>query len=98
MKANIPALILGASLAALGAGSAVADTVGPQAEHSGMRATRALNMLEAAGDGQYSNFMESGRNFTADVVKGGGTVHVLINPASDQITQMAALDQAPVAY
>ncbi len=95
MKANIHALIMGASLLALGAGSALADTSEPQAGNGGMRATRALNMLEAAGDGQYSNFVQSGRNFTADVMKNGSSMHVLINPASGQITQMAALDRAP---
>lgn len=43
-------------------------------DQQGLRATAALNLLEAKGDGQFSNFSPSGRDFTAVVTKDGKTI------------------------
>jgi hypothetical protein len=51
----------------------------------GSRATRALNLLEDRGDGQFSNFAAAGPYFTADVIKNGRTMPVLIKPDLQQI-------------
>jgi hypothetical protein len=64
------------------------DQLGPNwnaPDIQGMRATHALNMLEAQGYGQFSHFRQAGNDFTADVRKNGRTMQVLINPDSSQI-------------
>lgn len=51
----------------------------------GNRATHALNMLEANGFTQFSNFQAAGRLFTANVVKGGQPMVVTVNPDTNRI-------------
>ncbi len=87
--------LVGALLAG-GGGVAFATQVGTQSrtdwrspDQQGLRATAALNLLEAKGDGQFSNFSRSGRDFTAVVTKEGKTMQVLIKPDSRQIVQMS---------
>jgi hypothetical protein len=53
-----------------------------------VRATEALNLLEAKGYGQFSDFKAAGHDFTADVTKDGRTMHVLIKPDAHQIEQV----------
>jgi hypothetical protein len=68
---------------------AFAQPTGPQPgsdwHYQGQRATRALNLLENRGDGQYSDFRASGADFTADVSKDGKLMPVLIRPDLQQI-------------
>ena len=68
----------------IGGGVAFAQTPYPLPQPGwkteGLRATRALNLLENRGDGQFSNFNASGDDFTADVTKDGRTTAVLIRP------------------
>jgi hypothetical protein len=54
-----------------------------------MRATHALNMLEAQGYGDFSHFRRAGDNFTADVMKDGRAMQVLINPGTNVIQPAA---------
>jgi hypothetical protein len=51
----------------------------------GLRATRALNLLENRSDGQFSNFRADGADFAADVTKNGKVMAVLIKPDQRQI-------------
>ena len=60
----------------------------PNPDHwrsQGMRATEALNLLEAKGDGQFTSFTRSGADFTAEVTKHGKQMQVMINPDTKQI-------------
>lgn len=61
-----------------------------QANARGNRATTALNMLEAQGDGQFTHFAASGRDFTADVTKNGQVEHVTVNPDTHQVQATSA--------
>ena len=49
-------------------------------------ATRALNALESKGYASFTNFRPDGRNFMADVTKGGKTVHVIVAPVSGTVS------------
>jgi hypothetical protein len=73
----------------IGGGVAFAQTPNPLPQPGwkteGLRATRALNLLERRGDGQFSNFSASGDDFTADVTKDGRTTAVLIRPDQQQV-------------
>ena len=51
----------------------------------GLRATRALNLLENRSDGQFSNFRADGADFAANVTKDGRTMSVPIKPDLQQI-------------
>lgn len=51
------------------------------------RETRALNLLEAKGYGDFTDFRADGRNFSAEVDKNGQRVTVITNPDSGQVTQ-----------
>ena len=80
------------AIAALFAGTAAAapahaamspkDSVGGD----GTRDTKALNMLEAQGYTDFSNFRPDGKNFAADVTQGGKSRAVTIDPDSGTIT------------
>lgn len=78
----------GAMIAGSG-GIALAQQAGTQPDYGwhrqGARATRALNLLEDRGDGQFSNFAASGTDFTADVTKDGKLMRVLIKPDLQEI-------------
>lgn len=55
----------------------------------GRRATEALNMLEAKGDGGFTDFHAVGRDFAANVMRDGRTIHLLVHPNLNRIqTQM----------
>jgi len=51
----------------------------------GDRMTHALNLLEANGYGDFSNFQQSGKDFTATVKRDGRPVGVVVNPDTNQI-------------
>ncbi len=53
----------------------------------GDRMTQALNLLEANGYGDFSNFQQSGKDFTATVKRAGQPFTVLVNPDPNQITR-----------
>jgi hypothetical protein len=64
----------------------------PIARHEGTdlqgdRMTRALNLLEANGYGDFSNFQQSGNDFTARVTRNGKPFTLLVNPDTNQITR-----------
>jgi hypothetical protein len=48
--------------------------------------TRALNLLEAKGYGDYRNFRPEGGGFAADVNRGGRTETLMVNPDTDSVT------------
>ncbi len=52
----------------------------PHGIREGDRATMALNALESKGYVAFTHFRADGRNFTADVTKGGKTIHVIVAP------------------
>jgi hypothetical protein len=54
---------------------------------AGDRMTAALNLLEAKGYGDFSNFKADGGNFAASVKQNGQSFGVVINPDSGQITR-----------
>ncbi len=82
-------IALAAALVAGSGGLAFASQTGAQPgsdwHHQGLRATRALNLLEDRGDGQFSHFAASGSDFTAEVTKDGKAMPVLIKPDRGQI-------------
>ena len=49
-------------------------------------ATMALNALESKGYASFTNFRPDGRNFMADVTKGGKTIHVIVAPVSGRVS------------
>ena len=50
------------------------------------RMTRALNLLEAKGYGDFSGFKQAGTEFAATVMRNGKQTVVTVNPDSDQVT------------
>jgi hypothetical protein len=52
-----------------------------------LRETHALNLLEAKGYGDFTNFRADGKNFTATVAAQGKSATVIVNPDSGQITR-----------
>lgn len=101
MKVLLPAGVAAAlmvSSAAFAAGpapvanSTVAPLSGqmhPQAMHQGPEngATQALNLLEANGYGDFTNFHRTGRDYAATVSQNGTTFPVTIDPETGQITR-----------
>jgi hypothetical protein len=53
----------------------------------GNRMTQALNLLEAKGYGDFTNFTAEGGNFTATVDQNGQHFAVLVNPDSGQVAR-----------
>lgn len=51
------------------------------------RMTHALNLLEANGDGDFSDFRQHGKNFDATVTRSGRQVTVVVDPDADQVSQ-----------
>jgi hypothetical protein len=78
-------LILMSGAAAMLALSSAAAFAMPAWQTQGQRATEALNMLEANGDGQFNDFRAIGRDFAANVEKNGTTQHVVIRPGANTI-------------
>ena len=58
------------------------DAAGPQEA----RMTHALNLLEANGYGDFSNFKQDGRNFAATASRNGKEFTVIVNPDTNQLT------------
>ena len=80
------AMIVGSTGATLAASGGQLRTVDYQRnDPQGMRATHALNLLEAQGFGQFSNFRRDGDIFSANVTKNGRTTTVLIDPSTNRI-------------
>lgn len=53
------------------------------------RMTDALNLLEAKGYGDFSDFRQDGKNFAATVSQGGRRFTVVIDPDSNRITRQS---------
>lgn len=53
------------------------------------RMTHALNLLEANGYGDFSNFKQDGRNFDAMVSQNGKPFTVIVNPDTNQLTRQS---------
>ncbi len=54
----------------------------------GRNATAALNLLEARGYANFSNFTADGINFRATVINGGRASQVLIDPRTGEVTAL----------
>jgi hypothetical protein len=78
-----PILALAATMLAT---PALATTTSLQGLREGNRATMALNALESQGYVNFSNFRADGRNFAADVTKGGKSMHILVAPETGTIS------------
>lgn len=99
IMASLSALVLAASSAgALAAGTPAPTTTAAQdaaARHDRReeareaRMTQALNLLEAKGYGDFTNFRADGKNFDATVTQNGKTVTVVVDPDASQITQQS---------
>jgi hypothetical protein len=104
IMASLSALALAASTtAALAAGTAAPSTPVPsttsaqdaaarhdrRVEAREARMTHALNLLEAKGYGDFTNFRADGKNFDATVTQNGKAVNVVVDPDANQITQQS---------
>jgi hypothetical protein len=58
-----------------------------QSRAAGDRMTAALNLLEAKGDGAFTDFKQSGKDFVATVTENGQHVRVTVDPDSGQVTR-----------
>ena len=58
----------------------------PQGIREGNRATMALNTLESRGYVDFSHFRADGKNFAANVMKGGKLLHVVVAPTTGTIS------------
>lgn len=83
LGAGAPAMPASSPAQAATAAPPVADLDNPQ----GGRATTALNVLEAQGYADFSDFRPDGSLFTALVRDGGQQFRVVINPESGQISR-----------
>jgi uncharacterized cupredoxin-like copper-binding protein len=92
MNRLIPALLVPAFLAASG-GAALAATAQTaavrhdKAAPAEARMTRALNLLEANGYGDFSDFKPEGKNFAATVTRGDQHFTVTIDPDAGNISR-----------
>lgn len=83
MKVLLPAAVAAALMV-----STVAFAAGPATYHWPKNgATRALNLLEAKGYGDFTNFHRAGSDYAATVSQNGQSFPVTINPESGQITR-----------
>jgi len=96
IMASLSALALAASTtAALAAGmpspgsTSAQDAAAQQDRQQEARMTHALNLLEAKGYGDFSNFRADGKNFDATVTQNGKAVNVVIDPDANQIMQQS---------
>lgn len=58
-----------------------------KADAAEARMTHALNLLEADGYGDFTNFRQDGKNFEATVSRNSRQVTVLVDPDADQVSQ-----------
>jgi len=99
IMASLSALALAASAtAALAAGSPAPGMPSSQdaavrSDHrenaQAARMTHALNLLEAKGYGDFTNFRADGKNFEATVTQNGKAISVVVDPDANQITQQS---------
>ncbi|HUK58317.1 MAG TPA: hypothetical protein VLV50_03730 [Stellaceae bacterium] len=75
----------GPALAALP--SATASHISSDETPQARRETTALNLIEAKGYGDYTNFHAVGKNFAAQVDRHGRRITVIANPDTGQVTQ-----------
>jgi hypothetical protein len=90
MEVQMTRFALAALPLILVAGTALADSPTwptDSAHGSATRITAALNILEAAGYGDFRDFHADGRNFAASVTQQGQTFPVVIDPESGQVTR-----------
>ena len=87
------ALIVSSAAFAVGAAAAQPAKASPavsrhaMAPHAIPDATRALNLLEAQGYGNFTNFRRAGNDYDATVSQNGKTFPVTVDPATGQITR-----------
>lgn len=53
---------------------------------SANRMTKALNLLEAQGDGTFTDFKAQGKDYDATVIRDGHAVTLRVDPDSGQVT------------
>jgi hypothetical protein len=53
------------------------------------RETHALNLIEAKGYGEFTNFHADGKNFTASVMSAGKRYTVTVNPDTGQVARQS---------
>jgi len=87
MKLNLHAAAAAAALMIIPASSYAASM---QDDPSSERATKALNLLEAKGYTQFSNFRPTGRDFEATVTRDGRQSVVMIDPDADRVSSQMA--------
>jgi hypothetical protein len=81
-------VLLPAGVAAALMVSSAAFAAGPATHYWPKNAaTRALNLLEANGYGDFTNFHPMGHDYAATVSQNGQTFAVTINPETGQITR-----------
>ncbi|HLB96246.1 MAG TPA: hypothetical protein VJK90_01220 [Acetobacteraceae bacterium] len=81
-------LLTSALAVMLGVGSTAALAT-PRWQTQGRNAADALNLLEAKGYGGFTGFHAVGKDFAANVVRDGRTVHLLVNPYTNHIRTSA---------
>ena len=88
MKRSLPALgALSFAVASLAFALPVRAATYSDNTPTARRMTQALNILEARGDGAFSNFhATAGNDFTAQVTENGRQVAVTVDPATSQVT------------
>ena len=90
------AAILLTSSAGAALGQTYTDSPAHEAEiQRGAPVIDALNLLEAQGYASFSNFQEEGGRYSADAIKDGETQHVIIDPATGQVSKAGSLRGAP---
>ena len=88
MKATSLCILAASAALAFVPGVALASqpTMGNWDPAVGRQATKALNLLEAKGYGDFQNFRSHGTDFTATVKQDNRTLTLLIDPDSRTIT------------
>ncbi len=69
------------------AATATAAHARSDATPTARRETKALNLIEANGYGDYTDFHAVGKNFAAQVDRHGQRLTVIANPDTGQVTQ-----------
>lgn len=85
---RLAVLTLCATLA-LGAVAFAAPGIAMPEHHRANRETRALNLLEAKGYGDFSGFHRDGQNFAAMVLSQNKPVRVIVNPDAGTVTKQS---------
>jgi len=85
MKTSIALAAMAAAGLSAGVAFASQPSVGSWDPAVGSRATKALNLLEAKGYGDFSNFQAKGQDFTATVTQHDRAVTLLVDPRAGSI-------------